>query len=106
MESNHPQQIKNKKSIHLAFFFISPSVRSLTSVDYCANRLAQNITVSAAGISPKRVPTAASYLAPIKPPGMQLEPENQTDSKRCLFHPAKNPIKPAQSFVYYNDVKR
>ena len=40
---------------------------------------------------PKRVPTQASYLAPIKPPGMQRKPENQTDSKLFLFHPTKNP---------------
>ena len=79
-----------KIPIFLAFF-ISPTVRSLTSADYYANPLTQNSTVSAAWISSKRVPTQASYLAPIKPPDMQLKPENQTDSKLCLFHPAKNP---------------
>ena len=35
--------------------------------------------------------TESSYPAATKPPGMQLKPENQTDSKLCLFHPAKNP---------------
>ena len=35
--------------------FISPSVRSLTSADYCASPLTQNTTVSVSGISPKRV---------------------------------------------------
>ena len=27
----------------------------------------------------------------LKPPGMQLKPENQTDNKLYLFQPAKNP---------------
>ena len=66
-------------------------MKSRTWADYCANPLTPNTTVSASGISPKIVPTEASYLAPIKTPDMQLKPENQTDSKLCLFHPAKNP---------------
>ena len=80
---------KTKKNPISLAFYISPYVRSLTSADYCVNRLTQNTTVSAAGISHKRVPTGASYLAPIKPPGMQLKPGKQTDSKLCLYHPAK-----------------
>ena len=36
-------------------------------------------------LPPKRVPTEASYRSPMNPPGMQLKPENQTDSKLCLL---------------------
>ena len=74
---------KNKKSnISSLAFFISPSVRSLTSADYCANLLTHNTTVPAAGISPKRetplrlpIWHQSSHLA------CNSNQKNQTDSK-------------------------
>ena len=67
LESNqgHTPSANYKRIVITLTFFIPPSVRSLTSADYYANRLTHNTTVSAAGISPKGVPTEASCLAPI-----------------------------------------
>ena len=75
MESTHPQQkhqenafsrkfftkssaISPRPPQYLYHFFSSPSVRSLSSADYCANPLTQNTTVSAAGTDfpPKESP--------------------------------------------------
>ena len=121
MESNPRTHILSKKNCLIQYLYLSPSVRSLTSADYCANPPTPNITVSMAGVSPCplrlpiwhqsshlacnsnqkitqtltanfaffTLPTEASYLTPIKPPGMQFKPENHSDSKLCLFHPAK-----------------
>ena len=79
----------------ISHFFISPLVRSLTSLtsaDYCANPLAPNTTVSAAEISPKRVPTEASYLAPTNQATWHATQTRKSNRHNpCLFHPAKNP---------------
>ena len=86
-KDTHPHKKGEKTPISLAFFIFS-SVRSLTTAPTLSPKTPQ---FPQQGFPPQRVPTEASYLAPIKPPGMQLKPENQTDSKLCLFHPAKNP---------------
>ena len=77
---------------------------SVTSADYCASPLTQNTTVSVQGISPKRVPTEASCLARIKPPGMQLKPGKNQTANLEFFTPAKNPKRERKTFCF--DVKR
>ena len=86
-----------KKSNISNIYLIIPSVRSPTSADYWAGPLTQNTTFPKAGIS-----TEASYLAPIKPPGMQLKPENSLKPTATVY-PAKTPLakKRAESFSYY-----
>ena len=54
MESNegHTSSAKKKKSnISNIVFVIPPSVRSLTSADYCASPLTRNTTLPTAGTS-------------------------------------------------------
>ena len=94
MESNpghtSSEFVLNPISLNIVYFPVC-EVTDL-SRHHCTNPLTQNTTVYAAGIPPQKRPhTEASYLAPVKPPGMQLKPENQTASKLRLFHPAKNP---------------
>ena len=108
MESDHGgTSWANVKKVQYLKHFLFPQM--LTSTDCCANRLTQNITVSASGISLKRGSAEASYLAPIKPPGMQLKPKNKIDSK-LPFSPRQKSQKPAQSLSIttdsdYNEVK-
>ena len=72
-------------------FYIPPSLRILTSADYCASALTQNTTLPKEGIFPKRVSTEASYLAPIKPPGMKLKPESNRQQTLLVFTTLKIP---------------
>ena len=74
-----------------------------------ASRLTQNTTVPEAGSPhPKKkkkkknpVPIEASYLAPIKAPGLQLNPENKIASKLRPFHPATIPPKTKMQGVFF-----
>ena len=77
MESNQGYiSSANFKNSNISNNFSTPSVRSLTSADYCANPTSHpKHQFPQQGFPPKEyIPTEASYLAPIKPPGMQLKP--------------------------------
>ena len=92
MESNKGDILSKLKKYQISLTFFLFPICEVTEVSRLLHQPSHpNTTVSATGSPPKRVPIEASYLAPIKPPGMQPKPENQTDSKLWPFHPTNNP---------------